>query len=105
MATEGTDMAGKRGTPELDFPLELEGLLTNPGTREGQGGGEADSTELHAGVQGAGGEAAAGRRQGVVGGGDGTRRQHRSAELVARRGSTPSCAGTAGGIRAGASRG
>ena len=39
----------------LDFPLGLEGLLTNPGTPGGKDGGEANPTELHAGVQGPGG--------------------------------------------------
>src|SRR5947208_15439166 len=46
---------------EWTSPLELEGLLTNPGTPGGKDGGEANPTELHEGVQGAGGEAAAGR--------------------------------------------
>src|SRR3954447_4040162 len=66
-------------------PLGLEGLLTNPGTPGGKDGGEANSTELHEGVQGAGGEAAAGRRQGAVGGGDGAWHWHRAAQPVAHR--------------------
>src|SRR3982750_4999367 len=66
-------------------PLGLEGLLTNPGTPGGKDGGEANPTELHKGVQGAGGEAAAGRRQGAVGGGDGARHRHRAAQPVAHR--------------------
>src|SRR5215213_7273669 len=66
-------------------PLELEGLLTNPGTPGGKDGGEANPTELHEGVQGAGGEAAAGRRQGAVGGGDGAWHWHRAAQPVAHR--------------------
>src|SRR3954470_4962373 len=52
-------------------PLGLEGLLTSPGTPGGKDGGEANPTELHEGVQEAGSEAAAGRRQGAVGGGEG----------------------------------
>src|SRR3954447_3411480 len=66
-------------------PLELEGLLTNPGAPGGKDGGEANPTELHEGVQGAGGEAAAGRRQGVVGGGDGAWHWYRAAQPVAHR--------------------
>src|SRR5215218_7317844 len=66
-------------------PLGLEGLLTNPGTPGGKDGGEANPTELHEGVQGAGGEAAAGWRQGAVGGGDGARHRHRAAQPVAHR--------------------
>src|SRR3954453_21492748 len=69
----------------LDFPLGLEGLLTNPGTPGGKDGGEANPTELHEGVQGAGSEAAAGRRQGAVGGSDGTWHWHRAAQPVAHR--------------------
>src|SRR3954466_470129 len=66
-------------------PLGLEGLLTNPGTPGGKDGGEANPTELHEGVQGTGGEAAAGRRQGAVGGGDGAWHWHRAAQPVAHR--------------------
>src|SRR4051794_24017957 len=66
-------------------PLGLEGLLTNPGTPGGKDGGEANPTELHEGVQGAGSEAAAGRRQGAVGGGDGAWHWHRAAQPVAHR--------------------
>src|SRR4051812_1351908 len=66
-------------------PLGLEGLLTNPGTPGGTDGGEANPTELHEGVQGAGSEAAAGRRQGAVGGGDGAWHWHRAAQPVAHR--------------------
>src|SRR4051812_21873719 len=66
-------------------PLGLEGLLTNPGTPGGKDGGEANPTELHAGVQGAGGEAAAGGRPRAVGGGDGARPRHRAAQPVAHR--------------------
>src|SRR3954469_12731651 len=42
----------KVGLGSLDFPLGLEGLLTNPGTPGGKDGGEANPTELHEGVQG-----------------------------------------------------
>src|ERR687894_3055863 len=66
-------------------PLGLEGLLTNPGTPGGKDGGEANPTELHEGVQVAGSEAAAGRRQGAVGGGDGAWHWHRAAQPVAHR--------------------
>src|SRR5690242_11172114 len=66
-------------------PLGLEGLLTNPGTPGGKDGGEANPTELHEGVQGASSEAAAGRRQGAVGGGDGAWHWHRAAQPVAHR--------------------
>src|SRR3954462_14940418 len=66
-------------------PLGLEGLLTNPGTPGGKDGGEANPTELHEGVQGAGGEAAGGRRQGAVGGGDGAWHWHRAAKPMAHR--------------------
>src|SRR5215217_3439302 len=76
------------GVPQQDLwtsLLGLEGLLTNPGTPGGKDGGEANPTELHEGVQGAGGEAAAGWRQGAVGGGDGARHRHRAAQPVAHR--------------------
>src|SRR4051794_1657732 len=66
-------------------PLGLEGLLTNPGTPGGKDGGEANPTELHEGVQGAGSEAVAGRRQGAVGGGDGAWHWHRAAQPMAHR--------------------
>src|SRR4051812_21270746 len=66
-------------------PLRLEGLLTNPGTPGGKDGGEENPTELHEGVQGTGGEAAAERRQGAVGGGDGAWHWHRAAQPVAHR--------------------
>ena len=54
-------------------PLGVEGSLTNPNTPGGHHGREADPTELHAGVQGADGQAAAGGRQRAVGGGGGAR--------------------------------
>lgn len=72
-----------RETPRWTSSLGLEGLLTNPGIPGGKDGREANPTELHEGVQGAGGEAAAGWRQGAVGGGDGTRHRHRAAQPVA----------------------
>src|SRR3954469_20797684 len=86
----GIDLT-EAGVPEettilnLDFPLGLEGLLTNPGTPGGKDGGEANPTELHEGVQGAGGEAAAGRRQGAVGGSDGAWHWPRAAQPMAHR--------------------
>src|SRR3954467_12202404 len=64
-------LSGEVEVDEWTSPLGLEGLLTNPGTPGGKDGGEANPRELHEGVQGAGSEAAAGRRQGAVGGSDG----------------------------------
>src|SRR5215217_8168438 len=69
----------------MDFPPGAGGFANEPGTPGGKDGGEANPTELHEGVQGAGGEAAAGRRQGAVGGGDGARHRHRAAQPVAHR--------------------
>src|SRR4051812_18249689 len=83
-------------------PLGLEGFLTNPGTPGGKDGGEANPTELHEGVQGAGGEAATGRRQGAVGGGDGARHRHRAAQPVAHRASGGRLGRGAGGPQGGA---
>src|ERR671913_29537 len=54
-----------------------------PEYRGGHHDGEANPTELHAGVQGAGGQAAAGRRQGAVGGGHRAGREHGAAEQLA----------------------
>src|SRR3712207_2188145 len=68
---------------QLDFPPGAGGFANEPRHPGGKDGGEADPTELHEGVQGAGGEAAAGRRQGAVGGGD--RARHRAAQPVAHR--------------------
>src|SRR5829696_6646816 len=82
---EGRTLLFLEETGHWTSPLGLEGLLTNPGTSGGKDGGEANPTELHAGVQGAGGEAAAGRRQGAVGGGDGAWHWHRAAQPVAHR--------------------
>src|SRR6476661_1413253 len=59
----------------------------NPDTPGGKDGGKANPTELHEGVQGTGGEAAAGRRQGAVGSGDGARHRHRAAQPAAHRAS------------------
>src|SRR3954451_10751756 len=78
-------MVLKVRTHSWTSPLGLEGLLTNPGTPGGKEGGEANPTELHEGVQRAGGEVTAGRRQGAVGGGDGARHRHRAAQPVAHR--------------------
>src|SRR3954449_5229567 len=83
--TSKANSTGNRPLPDWTSPLGLEGLLTNPGTPGGKDGREANPTELHEGVQGAGGEAAAGRRQGAVGGGDGARHRHRAAQPVAHR--------------------
>src|SRR3954454_1584767 len=69
----------------LDFPPGAGGFANEPGTPGGKDGGEANPTELHEGVQGAGSEAAAGRRQGAVGGGDGAWHWHRAAEPMAHR--------------------
>src|SRR3954453_24210518 len=69
----------------LDFPPGAGGFANEPGTPGGKDGGEANPTELHEGVQGAGGEAVAGRRQGAVGGGDGAWHWHRAAQPVAHR--------------------
>src|ERR671910_621904 len=75
----------KGGNEIWASPLGVEGSLTNPNTPGGHHGGEADPTELHAGVQGAGGQAAAGGRQRAVGGGDGARAEHGAAEHLAQR--------------------
>src|SRR3954469_13823026 len=69
----------------LDFPPGAGGFANEPGTPGGKDGGEANPTELHEGGQGAGGEAAAGRRQGAVGGGDGAWHWHRAAQPMAHR--------------------
>src|SRR3954471_24017539 len=67
-------MAATRGRTEgWTSPLGVEGSLRNPGIPGGRNDGEANPTELHAGVQGAGGQAAARGWPGAVGGGDGTR--------------------------------
>src|SRR3954465_2311914 len=70
---------------EVDFPPGAGGFANEPGTPGGKDGGEANPTELHEGVQGAGSEAAAGRRQGAVGGGDGAWHWHRAAQPMAHR--------------------
>ena len=53
--TAETAWHGCRQAAWWTSPLGLEGLLTNPGTPGGKDGGEANPTELHEGVQGAGG--------------------------------------------------
>src|SRR3954462_9480136 len=100
------------GSPRWTSPLGVEGSLTNPNTPGGHHGREANPTELHAGVQGAGGRTAAGRRQGAVGGGDRAGAEHRPAEHVAHgapgRGlgrGTGGAPGRGGGDAAAAARG
>src|SRR5689334_21250563 len=70
------------GRPSLGFPLEVEGLLTNPSTPGGWYGREANSPPVSGRVQGASGQARAGRAQ-PARGGNRTRAEHRPAQHVA----------------------
>src|SRR3954451_211516 len=65
--------------------LGVEGSLTNPDTPGGQDGGEEDPAAVHRRVQGRGGQAAAGRRQGAGRGRDRAGAEPRPAERVAQR--------------------
>src|SRR3954451_20213735 len=65
--------------------LGVEGSLTNPDTPGGQDGGEEDPAAVHRRVQGRGGQAAAGRRQGAGRGRDRAGAEPRAAERVAQR--------------------
>src|SRR5215203_980790 len=76
---------GRRAAPPWASPLGVEGSVRNPNTPGGHHGGEANPTELHEGVQGAGGQAAAGGRPRAVGGGHGVGLEHGPAEHLAQR--------------------
>src|SRR3712207_8719997 len=78
-------MGPDSAAPYWTSPLGVEGSLTNPSTRGEQDGGEADTTPVHGGVQGASGRAAARGRQGTVGGGDRAGVEPRPAGRVAQR--------------------
>src|SRR5215213_1491640 len=82
-------------------PLGVEGSLRNLHTPGGHHGGEANPAAVHGGVQGAGGQAPAGRRTRAVGGGDRAGAEHRPAEHVAHgapgRGLGRGAGGTPGG--------
>ncbi len=84
---EGVDVGVVRGcaVPWWASPLGVEGPVRNPNTPGGHHGGEANPAELHAGVHGAGGRAAAGGRPRAVGGGDRARAEHGAAEHLAER--------------------
>lgn len=71
--------------PAWTSPRGLQGSLSNPSTSGGPDGGEANPAPVHGGVQGAGGQALAGRQSRAVGGGDRTRVEHRAAQHVAHR--------------------
>src|SRR4028118_2100760 len=66
-------------------PRGVEGSPTNSNTPGGYHGREAKPATVHDGVQGTGGQAAVGWRQGAVGGGDRAGLEHGPAEHLARR--------------------
>src|SRR4051794_41930588 len=84
--------------------LGVEGSLTNPDTPGGQDGGEADPAAVHGRVQGRGGQAAAGRRQGAGRGRDRAGAEPRPAERVAQRAPGGRLGGGAGRPQGGAGR-
>src|SRR4051795_12224602 len=85
--------------------LRVEGSLTNPGIPGGQDGGEEDRAAVHGRVQGGGGQAAAGRRQGADRGRDRAGAEPRAAERVAQRAPGRGLGGGAGRPQGGAGRG